>query len=152
MKFGTHPLIGLGVRHLPITSHFDGVIKSQVHWHPGNENEINDEKSSALLCKIFLWPPCAGFLFSLPSLDFPWSSIAFLRRRRPHLPLSGARALFKEEARGGHRDARGPALPPSVPLLASARSSFSLYWQAAKSNQTKGTRLQKRVLANGGAT
>lgn len=65
-----------------------------------------------------------GFLFSLPSFDFPWGSIAFLRRRRPHLPLTVARALLKEDARGGHRDARGSALPPSLPLLPSAQSFF----------------------------
>lgn len=152
MKFGAHPLIGLGFRDLPITLYFDSVIKSQEHWNPGNENEINNEKYSVLLCKIFLWPPCAGFLFSLPSFDFPWGSIAFLRRRRPHLPSPcGARAL--QSGREGRAQGRARFNPPSFgALLPLLNLFFSLYWQAALSNQTKGIRLQQRVSSNSGAT
>lgn len=64
--------------------------------------------------------------------------------------LCGARAL--QRGREGSAQGRARFSPPSFgppPSLCSI--FFPLYWQAALSNQTKGTRLQERLPANGDA-
>lgn len=77
----------------------------------------------------------------------------FFTTPSPSSSLSLWRARSSKRTRGEGTGTRAvqPSLLRSPPSLCSIYF-FSLYWQAAPSNQTKGIRLQKRVSANSGAT
>lgn len=125
MKFGTHPLIGLWVRDLPRTSHLDDVIKSQEQWHPGNENEINDEKSSALLCKNILVTTVRWFPVFTAVIRFSLRLYRFFTTPSPSSPsLCGARAL--QRGREGRAQGRARFSPPSFGPPPSLCSIFFL--------------------------